>query len=550
MLAPPEWIRLPLGLSGTAFTTVRIRMFAVRHHVGMPNPPRFNWLEVLDLPGALRTCTTEMYGDWVRDPWSWPELRFLAHNPEHLDDRLTSRRVRFEQVSVPKTNFGTRPAVVQDPIDRLILHCLVNRVSRSVIGGMEPFVMGWRLDREDPKSGRAVSNQQEWLRFIADRRTYSEKYSTVLVADVTNFFGSIPPDLVMSLVKQRAGTSKVVDAIESILDRFNLIANRGGLPQRSLASSFLANAFLSPVDDLLRRYADGHGAAVLRWMDDLWVFGGSVEQLRRLQLDVQDELRSIRLEINLGKTTIREGDDVTRLVADHDLEREPPVHNVAGSGAQYVSHHDPADLDRVFEQFIDRPELADRTTIRYMCARIRAFERRDLLPAVIDAVASAPQGADHFSRLLRWSGAWRDLDGWYVEMARSPTGVDRLPWPIAQLGTMFPGSDGSVPVADLFAGCLENHQMMSVDLTALTAHRLAKWSPDDARLLLRRVAADSERPMCRRIAAIALHNLGGDAAKVAQALSEFEDNRGTLAFLQATGSRKVSENADFDPIAV
>lgn len=507
----------------------------------------FAWSEVVDVSLAARSATTEMYGDWFRDPWSWPELNYLVKVPSLLFDRMDSRRARFERLAIPKTNFGTRPAVVQSPIDRMAYHAVANALSPSLIGDLAPFVSGWRLGRKSPAAGKFVRNQQEWLAFIADRREASEQFESLLATDITNFFGSIDVNRLVELVYRKAGKTRPVEMLESILRAFNDLPDRSGIPQRSTASSILANAFVAPVDDVLGRYASHHGAHVARWMDDIWVFGGSHEHLRRLQLDLQDELRNIGLEINLGKTLIREGDEARETVEDVDLEREPPAQNLAASGSPYEAQRDEDDLDRQFERFLRRPERADRTTIRYICARIREFERQDLIPKLIDAAPLAPQGADHFSRLLGRSGSWRDLGQWYVEQAKAEVGLERLPWPIAQLGTMFPSDTALEPVVSFFADALEHTKNPSIEFLAVAAHRLSKWAPADARVLLRSIGDKCDSPLGTRTAAMALHNLGEDRTRVSKMLSEFEENVVTRELLKQYGTARVPENKDFDP---
>jgi Reverse transcriptase (RNA-dependent DNA polymerase) len=166
------------------------------------------------------------------------------------------------------------------------------------------------------------------------------------------------------LVYRKAGNTMPAQAVDTILTTFNGLPDRAGIPQRSTASSVPANAFLAPVDDVLARYAGWSGGHVARWMDDLWVFGGKYEHLRCLQLDVQDELRNLGLEINLGKTKIREGNEAHEPVEAADLERDPPEQNAAASGMPFVAKHGAEDLDRQFDLLTERPELADRTAIR------------------------------------------------------------------------------------------------------------------------------------------------------------------------------------------
>lgn len=506
-----------------------------------------DWLNVIDVEAAVKSAKSEMYGDWIRDPWGWPELDYLGKNPSSIEDRLASGRTRFERLNVPKINFGTRPAVVQSPVDRIVLHALVNRVSIPVAGDLPSLVAGWRLDRDSPKPGRFVRNQQEWLRFIALRRSASASTDSVLATDITNFFGSMPADRLSQRVRELAGTGLVTDALERVLAAFNNLADRAGIPQRSTASSLLANVYLRPIDDLLERYvSENPGSHAMRWMDDIWVFGGGHERLRCLQLDLQDELRSIGLEINLGKTCIREGAEAEDLVADSDVERDPPTQNTAASGMPFVSSEDGADLDLQFEKFRERPELTDRTVIRYICTRIKDLSRVELIPELIEITPRAPQGADHLSRLFARSGSWRDLDQWWVDMAKSPTGIQRLPWPVAHLGTMFPSDQHVEKVADALATLVETTRNPPIELLALAAHRLPKWKQADSRVLLRSVGAESDSPLCRRLAAIALHNLGEERQRVDRILSEFEENACTRQMLSERNSKRVPESTDFD----
>jgi hypothetical protein len=458
---------------------------------------------------------------------------------------LKGRRTRFERITVPKNNFGTRPAVVQSPVDRVDYHAVVNAVSRSVAGDLATFVFGWRLNRESPKNGKLLKNQQEWLAFVAQRREAATEHDSLLMTDITNFFGSVNCEAVIEMVYRKMGGGKPSESVEWMLRTFNDLPDRAGIPQRSTASSILANAFLNPVDDILQRYASAVGAAVIRWMDDLWAFGGTHDLLRRLQLDVQDELRNIGLEINLGKTSIAEGDEVAALVGSIDLERDPPVRNVAVSGMPYVPVRDEEDLERQVDLFRSNPEGTDRGVIRYICVRIRDYDRMDLAEQLIEIAARAPQGADHLSRLFGKTGIWRGLAEWYVTLARSPVGITRVPWQIAQLGTMFPSHSIVESVADLFAEALETGA--SVELMGVAAHRLSKWREADARVLLRAIGSGSDSPLCRRTAALALHGLGESHTRLSRMLGEFEENVVTDALIERYGKRRIPENADFDP---
>lgn len=505
-----------------------------------------DWSGILDVPRAAVTAQGEMYGDWLRDPWAWPELRYLADHPNLVADRLLSAQVRFERLLVPKINFGTRPASVQDPTDRVAYHALVNSLSVRTAGNLAGFVYGWRLHRDRPEPGRFIKNKDEWFRFVIDRRDAAAEHDSLLVSDVTGCFASVPTERLVEMLHQRVGRNLPVEALDSILTSYNKLPDRSGIPQRSTASSLLANAYLSPIDDLLNRYCTHHGAVALRWMDDIWVFGGGCEALRLLQLRIEEDLRAIGLEMNLGKTAIFEGDEVREYLEQVDLETEAPTQVVAPSGVHYQPNHTPEDLDRQFARFVECPHRTDKTVISYVCQRIYEYDRDDLIDPLIGVTPNAPQGADRISRLLARTGAWRSLGEWFVSQATGPLGVGSLPWPIAQLATMFPSGTAVSEVRDFFGAALERHHDLTPDLIGVAAHRMSSWSEVDARVLLRSIGKESSSPLNRRVAAISLHNLGEDRRTIDQILSEFQETRATQQLLNEARGRALPVAADFD----
>jgi hypothetical protein len=103
-----------------------------------------DWLAALDIKKTIINVHTDMVGDWYRDPWGWPELRFIVENDlEVLVGRLNeggSRRVL--PLDVPKENFMIRPAVVLDPLDRLCYQALVDVLSKTLIRNLKGWVYG------------------------------------------------------------------------------------------------------------------------------------------------------------------------------------------------------------------------------------------------------------------------------------------------------------------------------------------------------------------------------------------------------------------------
>jgi hypothetical protein len=111
---------------------------------------------------AISNLRLEMTADWYRDPWGWPEYEFLlSGNMSWLIDHGNKGRGlrRVMKIDVPKENFGIRPAVIIEPLDRVLYQSLVDSVSGKLIGDLSSWVYGWRLSRTEPISGLYMSNR-------------------------------------------------------------------------------------------------------------------------------------------------------------------------------------------------------------------------------------------------------------------------------------------------------------------------------------------------------------------------------------------------------
>lgn len=127
-------------------------------------PDNIDWLEVLDVSRALTNCHIDLIGDWYRDPWGWPEMDWaVRREPDLIVARLNASGVRgVAKIDVAKENFSVRPAIIMDPLDRVIYQALVDRLSLEFIGEMKGWVFGWRLPVQDPDRGRYANNSKQW----------------------------------------------------------------------------------------------------------------------------------------------------------------------------------------------------------------------------------------------------------------------------------------------------------------------------------------------------------------------------------------------------
>ena len=505
------------------------------------------WLRALDFDLALKNVHADIVGDWYRDPWNWCELDWIVKG--ELDNfvlpRLNDTGVKATvPLDVPKENFAVRPAVVLDPLDRLVYQALVDRLSVDLIGGLQRWAYGWRLPPRDPQPGIYARNKEQWEAFRAHLQTLAAFHESALTTDVVSFFMSIPSDplieQVLGLVANRPA-QRLVDMVGAWYRRTGR-----GLPQRSAASAVLAHLYLRPLDDVLQRYNEMPSGFLrawvpegrtLRWMDDMWVFGESRLDLREIQVAIQGSLRQLGLEMNVGKTTILEGDDMAAAV--FELE-----HSAVDQGI----HQDEVDeepLDSLIDKLIAEPEVAERTSIRFAATRMRDETLFKRVPDLIGVADRMPQGADHLARLFRDSEHWRDLQQWYVDYARRWRA--RLPWSVGQFGTMFPSGAKVEPhVVDSFGEALSTPGA-PLPVLSVAAQRIAAWRPEEARLVLREAARLESHPLATRSLALAALHAGEVRNLVRRLLRQHEENAAILAMLEQSNfdKRSVRVSKDF-----
>jgi hypothetical protein len=502
-----------------------------------------NWVDGVDFNRALKNCHLDFLGDWYRDPWGWVELDWAVDQAldELVKPRLHGQGVgHVSRLDVAKENFGIRPAVVMDPLDRLCYQALVDGLSKRVSSSLPAWVCGWRLGRESPEAGKYERQDNEWEAYRWRLRTLAAISRAALKTDIVSFFASIPVDRLAEDILD-TGKSAMAERLVDMMRAFDAVHGRSGLPQRSAASALLANGYLQPLDDLLNSKSALKGLArvlsptgrVLRWMDDIWVFGQSAGELRKIQLEIHEAMRSLGLNLNTAKTDVLEGDDVQR-----EANR---IEHSAVDSALSETPMDQTPLEELVERLLDDPEHADRTSVRFVTKRMRDHDLYDQVDDFAEKAPRMPQASDALARLFRDSGSWSGLQDWYVEYCKTDWAA--IDWSVAQLGTMFPSAkSGSDSLKEFLAGEVDG---TSLAMTALSAQRLAYWDKDLARQAIREAADNADNPQIRRVLALAAISAGEKRAAVRKLLGEFEENRITLRMLEDTNFRKPKVTADF-----
>ena len=431
-----------------------------------------------------------------------------------------------------------------DPVDRILYQGLVDSVSKSLISRLPQWVFGWRLKRSEPESGQYSRNDYEWdnqrskLKRLVSLREYGLK------TDIVSCFASMPVERVCEEIERRSGTGKIPERLISMLQPWDSMPNRHGIPQRSMASAVIANMYMAPLDQCIDEFNAEHtissrfrplDSLSTRWMDDIWIFSNNDAQLRGLQIELQKVARQYELELNASKTNVYEGDELANqaLKINHSAVEE-------GLSGDEI---DLEPLEDLLDEIVDNPEETERPSIHFAMVRMRQQGLKTRLADIRDVAHRVPHGADHFARAFRDLGSWQDLQDWYLDYLDGDWAC--FEWSSAQLGTMFPAR------AKIDASLISRFESIANDrpglpMAALTLQRLCKWKPASVKELVRALRDHADHPLERRLLALAALAVKDERRIVRELLSGYEENAVTLAMIEAASFKPIAVAADFE----
>ena len=511
-----------------------------------------SWISSLDLDRALSACHQDLLGDWYRDPWGWPELDWAVTSRRDLiEQRILATDVRtVAKIDVPKENFGIRPAVVMDPLDRLAYQALVGAMSQNLIAGLHANAYGWRLPRTKMVPGVYANNSVEWDSYRDFLSALADRYEVVLKTDIVSCFASIPAPRLIEDLESRTTQPRsrpVVERLIPRLEKWSNISSRSGIPQRFQPSAVLANMYLGQLDDVLNHvssvftYSGKERRSFVRWMDDLWLFGDDAGDLRHAQVEITRALGDLGLNLNLGKTELLEG----AAVAEHakEIEHSAIDEELDLIGLVGGNKFKPRRLDELVERLVAQKEVASRTSIRFATTRMRKAGHYAKVEEFIGVAERMPQGADHLARLFRDSKRSAGLEAWYCEYRSGSWAT--IEWAAAQLATMFPSKGGvGKAIQDEIEGIVLRPGV-SVTMLAVAAQRLAKWRPREARVVIADAVKHADNPIHRRVLALAGLQAGCSKSIVTRWLNDFPENAVILEMLKDMSFPKLPLKPDF-----
>jgi hypothetical protein len=509
----------------------------------------------LDIAVGAKTFVREIYGDWFRDPWDWFEIRALVENPLLLNldefvrkDRAQGATLRnpasFTLIEVPKNDLAVRPAVIIDPLTRLLYAASVSPQLNRIHANLPQWCFGWR-QRE---TGQGLANNGDEWKAYTRALIGADEDSWGLNADITSFFASIDVGRMLDVLSQELGKNNGLGIISDVIRQHDGLATRSGLPQRSFASAALANTYMRPIDDLLSAFAEEvPGSYVARWVDDINAFA-SAERLYELHLELESRARQIGLELNGSKSVLS---DVASLKTAQQVEGITELlfmelrRGEYGEPDEWVK--DERRLLSLQAEVFTEPTHRSASLLKGILNSLRSEgEFRGAL-AWLERARHMPHAASALGRYLRAAISADAVDGEAVQeqlLEFLASSWAKLDWVAAQLALTIAHTDMTEPYLELLRDWLANSD--DPQKIALAGQRLAKVDPTACRDIVRGRLDAISNPLLLRLLALTLLESGDDRRLVRSALGRDPRSALTLQALERTNWSAKSVAADFD----
>jgi len=140
---------------------------------------------------------------------------------------------------------------------------------------------------------------------MEDNIKFTQEYRYLVISDITAHFESIDHSLLRDYLRDYSNDQKMINLLMSILEfwawknELGYIIRRG-IPQGFDTSAYVGNFFLDRMDKRVESQLSDD-TKYLRYVDDIRVYTNSIEEARRIVLELNRAMRDINLIIKDSK---------------------------------------------------------------------------------------------------------------------------------------------------------------------------------------------------------------------------------------------------------
>jgi len=297
----------------------------------------------------------------------------------------------------PKPSGLQRPITLLSVEDQVVLQALANVFSGKIYQKRKPLLANSIFSNWENESD-SIFFLQDWKKGFGSLRRcllnkFKDGYQWMASFDLSAFYDTIDHGLLLKVIAPRGGDQKTVEDALTWLKVWSSDKRSRqyghGIPQGPLASNYLAEAFMLPID--LRM---SESFVYARYVDDIRILGKNSTEVRKALVTLDRLCRERGLIPNAGKFTVREIKFERDLIADipdlfayflSDEKDESPQDEL--EKMIFESVH----LDDITGNF----DIVDKSKLRYALFRIGKSER--VLQMVLNIFRDFPEHIDVYS---------------------------------------------------------------------------------------------------------------------------------------------------------
>lgn len=323
-----------------------------------------------------------------------------------LDTNLADLRQRLlggtfepqhpQRLYIPKASGLHRPLSLLHIEDQIVLQAFANLAAKRMQVKRAPlqFKVVFSNILQEPDSifffRRWQYTYREFQRTI--KTYYAAGMRWVGDFDLAAFYDTIPHELLLRTIYPRttnADLTWMVDCLKTWSSGRAVSGHGHGLPQGPLASDFLAECFLLPIDQALQDLS-----GYTRYVDDVRLLGRTENDVRSNLIELERHCRERGLIPQTGKFAIKHARNVEEAIGMLPSISDPQHED---AGTQKLGK---TQAYRAVRSAIGgRPyRVTDRTRLRFVLYRAEADT--DLLELVLRLVPRHPEHADAFFHYL------------------------------------------------------------------------------------------------------------------------------------------------------
>ena len=352
----------------------------------------------------ITTGVNLQYKQLYRDLYSIYEIALDA-NLRDLRQRIiggTFEPRQPERIYFPKPSGFHRPITLLHIEDQIVFQAFANLAAKKKHRYRTPLQFRAVFSNILQEPGDIFFFRKWWETHSAFQQRIRKQYEAgmewVGEFDLAAFYDTISHELLLRELYPRTKASEGLNWIGECLRKWSsdhpLSGHGHGLPQGPLASDFLAECFLLPVDDTLQQRP-----GYVRYVDDIRILGKTEEEVRAAVVELERLCLERGLIPQVGKFAIRKcrnvQDALGMLPSISDPQRE--------AGPQHEAEVEMISGWQARELFLSAIEgkpyrVKDKTRIRYVLRR--AEPDSDLLRLVLRLIPRHPEHADVFFSYL------------------------------------------------------------------------------------------------------------------------------------------------------